>query len=341
MIGRPRPGRNLRRALLVMALAVVAIATGPRADAQSNLPSPAEIQAALANVRQRAGGYLGLMGYNVSPDGSANALSVNRTTVSGSGSSPELYLSQVGFGFTVSESLPLYMEIYGGYARYDPRAVFSGGQESRRVPFRWNNLTSTIGLGYDIRLSEYWWLRPILNGAMGYAAPDSTLFAAFIERRRDVDLSAFTNRHANVTGIGASLTLAYYDYRPARDIDFELRYTQIFLQTFGDTATYARGSSTAQTLSAWGRYRWPTGWEAFGRPIRWVVDGNVSWYIGDQRDAVGFGWALKVGGGIEFDIGRYEVGALGINLSRVRLIGRYFLGDHNITGTSFGIGMSF
>jgi hypothetical protein len=32
---------------------------------------------------------------------------------------------------------------------------------------------------------------------------------------------------------------------------------------------------------------------------------------------------------------------MGINLNRVRLIGRYFFADDNITGYSFGIGMSF
>jgi hypothetical protein len=32
---------------------------------------------------------------------------------------------------------------------------------------------------------------------------------------------------------------------------------------------------------------------------------------------------------------------MGINLSRVRLVARYFYGDGNITGTSIGIGMSF
>lgn len=50
---------------------------------------------------------------------------------------------------------------------------------------------------------------------------------------------------------------------------------------------------------------------------------------------------MKVGGGIEFDVGRHEFGAAGINLSRIRLIARYFYGDGGITGTSFGIGMSF
>jgi hypothetical protein len=50
---------------------------------------------------------------------------------------------------------------------------------------------------------------------------------------------------------------------------------------------------------------------------------------------------VKAGGGIEFDMGRYEIGLMGINASRVRLIGRYFVGDQGVTGVSFGLGISF
>lgn len=83
------------------------------------------------------------------------------------------------------------------------------------------------------------------------------------------------------------------------------------------------------------------GFEAFGRPLRWVIDGSASTYLGDQRVALGFNWSAKIGGGIEFDVGRYEIGAMGLNLSRVRVLGRYFFADRNVTGFSLGIGMSF
>lgn len=146
--------------------------------------------------------------------------------------------------------------------------------------------------------------------------------------------------HVSAFGLGGALTLAYYDYRPARDIDVELRFTQLEIETFGDTPPIADGSSTARTLGLWTRYRWPTGAEAFGRPMRWVLDGSASWYLGDQRDALGFDWSVKLGGGIEFDTGRWELGAFGINMERVRFIGRYFLGDNGVTGLSFGIGLS-
>jgi hypothetical protein len=89
-------------------------------------------------------------------------------------------------------------------------------------------------------------------------------------------------------GLGGSLVPADHDYRPERDIDVELRSTQTQLETFGNTLPAARGTSTAEAVGLWTRYRWPTGREAFGRPIRWVLDGSASWYLGDQRGAIGF-----------------------------------------------------
>lgn len=335
---RPPPWEGAAVTLLLAAM-LACLAPDRAVAQQTGLLGGGNLADLLANAGARRGGPLGLMGYNMTPDGSANVLQVNRSSGS-EDAAPTLYLSQFGFGFTVSESFPLFLEIYGGYARYDPRALFTDLGE-RRLPLRWNNATVTAGVGYDIRLTENLYLRPILNSSLGYAASDAGLFASFIERRTDRDVSILTDRHMNVYGVGGSLVLAYYDYRPARDIDLELRYTQIHLQTFGDTFPAARGASIARTAGAWGRLRWPTGWEAFGRPIRWVVDANASLYLGDQREALGFNWAVKVGGGIEFDIGRHEIGALGINLSRVRLIGRFLYGDNNVTGTTFGLGISF
>lgn len=326
-------------------LALVAMTGLPRVAAAQQAEERVEailerIDAIRDQIRVRPGGVLGIMGYNMSPDGSANALQVNRSTVSAGDGGSTFTLSQFGFGFTWSDSFPLFTEAYIGTARYDPRAVFTN-LGTRRSPLRWNNIAATLGVGYDIRLGEYLWLRPILNFSGGYAASDASLFGSFVNYRTGRDISALTDQHVNVWGAGGSLMLAYYDYRPARDIDIELRYTQIQLQTFGDTIRAARGTSNAKTASLWTRYRWPTGWEAFGRPVRWVLDGSFSYYLGDQADIMGFTWSAKVGGGIEIDVGRYEVGAVGINLSRIRLVARYFIGDNNITGTSVGIGMSF
>lgn len=151
-----------------------------------------------AALQPKRGGVLGLMGYNVVPDGSTNALQLSRSSFTGSDAAPTLQLSQFGFGFTVSESFPLFLESYLGTARYDPRAYFTSGEETRRTPLRWNNLAATIGVGFDIPLAEYLYLRPIINGSLGYAASDSSLFGSFINVRRSVDISALTDQHMNV-----------------------------------------------------------------------------------------------------------------------------------------------
>lgn len=328
-------------AAAMLMLAGVLAATEAAAQASRPQPDPDRIREILATLRRRPGGVLGLMGYNMTPDGSTNAVEVNRTGTTGEGEGmPSLLLGQFGFGYTVSESFPLFLENYIGYARYDPRAMFTG-EGARQLPLRWNNVTATVGVGYDFALTDTLFLRPIVNVGAGYAASDLSLFGSFLQWQTGEDLSLLTDRHLNVWAYGGSMMLAYYDYRPQRDIEFELRYTRLHLQTFGDTMPAAAGSATAETVGLWGRYRWPTGREAFGRDIRWVIDGSASYYLGDQRDAVGFAWSAKIGGGIEFDVGRYEIGAVGLNLTRIRLVARYFFGDQGVTGTSVGIGMSF
>lgn len=341
--GRAQASRRWRATAGFVLLAVAGVASGPSA-AQSLTGSEAFRDAVAGRLdgldvanRQFGGGVLGLMGYSMIPDGSANAVQINRTS-SGPGSTA-LTLSQFGFGFTVSEAFPLYVEIYAGYARYDP-LLYAGGQDAPRAPLRWNNFTGTLGVGYDISIADNLWLRPIVNVAGGYAAAGRTVLAEILQARRGPSASALEGEHVSAFGLGGSLTLAYYDYQPARDIEVELRFSQLEIETFGDTPSFAEATSTARTLGLWTRYRWPTGTEAFGRPMRWVLDGSASWYLGDQRDALGFDWSIKVGGGIEFDTGRWEFGAFGINMERVRFVGRYFLGDNNVTGVSFGIGMS-
>lgn len=340
---RRRARRSVQPAITILASVLAMSAPMPAIAQSAGVEAGARLRDFLSSTRSRPGGVLGLMGYNMTPDGSTNAVEVNRSGQSGDEATPastQLVLGQFGFGFTVSESLPVFLEAYFGYARYDPRALFSG-TGARRLPLRWNNVTTTVGIGYDIALTETLFLRPIVNFSVGYAASDGALFGSWLGYRTQVDPTILTDQHMYVWGRGGALMLAYYDYQPERDVELELRYTRLLLETFGDTSPPARGSSTAETLGLWGRYRWPTGWEAFGRDIRWVIDGSASIYLGDQRDAIGFGWSAKLGGGIEFDVGRHEIGALGLNLSRIRLIGRYFRGDRGVTGTSFGIGMSF
>lgn len=316
---------------------------------RANLPGAGDAAARLSQLRAqllpqlkaKQGGVLGLMGYTAIPDGASDSLSFTHGTASGS-TNTSLSLTQLGFGFTVSDTFPLYLEMFPGLARFNPRYYFTDGKAAGQLPPQWNAFTNTFGVGWSFNLMEYLYLTPIFDVVGGYVTSDASLLATFLDdkTRLQVNPPAFLNAHMNVGGYGGGLLLGYYDYRPARDIDMELRYTQLRLRTFGDTFTPARGQSVPQTLSLWTQYRWPMGVEAGGRPMRWVLDGNFSGYFGDQEKTLGYAWAVKVGGGIEFDTGRYELPFrfAGFTIKRVRLMGHYFFADKGITGYSIGIG---
>lgn len=292
-------------------------------------------------VQPRRGGVLGLMGYGAIPSASASTLQVNRNTAGAEDGDPTLTLSQLGFGFEVDESFPLWLEIYASYTRYDPRAVLLG-EATRDISVRWNNFTTTLGIGWDFYLADSLYVTPILNVAGGYAASDVALASSFLAWwRNKSEPSALSDVHANVWGVGGSLMLTYFDYSVERQIDVQARYTQLRLQTFGDSLPASRGTSTSSTFGVWGQYRWPTGLEVFRRPLRWVLTGAASYYFGDQRQTTGFAWSTTVGGGIEFDVGRLQFGAMGLEVSRVQFTLNYLYADRNITGASFGLGISF
>jgi hypothetical protein len=69
-------------------------------------------------------GVLDLLAYSVVPDGTVSTLQLDR----GGEDDNDIgvTLSQLGAGFTRSDSFPLYLEGYLGYARYDPRSSATG-----------------------------------------------------------------------------------------------------------------------------------------------------------------------------------------------------------------------
>lgn len=287
------------------------------------------------SLQQTANGVLGLLGYNVIPDTTASSLSISR----GSQDDTGLQTTQFGLGFTVDPDFPLYLEGFIGYTRYDPRFVFSEGETKSILPTRWNNVSGTIGVGWDFPIIEGLVFRPILNAALGHVETDVSLIGRLIELKLNQDLAFLDRGRMNAYGLGGSLMLDLNIPRPGYEIDLELRYTDIRLSTFGDTSSLVRGESEAKTFNIWGRVRWPMDREMFGRPLRWVVDLSHSRYFGDQV-AIGFDHLTKVGGGIEMNVGRYELGVWDFNMQSIRIVARYLFGQ-NVSGASIGLAVSF
>jgi hypothetical protein len=309
---------HVRRALRVVGL-VAALA-----------PSLAVAQASGAidrRLQERANELLALMGFGLTPDVTASSLSI-ADTASGA---PRVQSATLGGGFTVSRAWPLYLEGTAGYARYDPAFVVSDGQVERSVPTRWNSLSVTAGVGWDIPIVRDLVFRPILNASYGRVTTDAAIGAEIA----DVELQRLQDARFEAVGVGGSLMLDYERYRPEGELDAELRYTNIFLRNSGTFSDTIDSRSIARSLNLWTRWRAPTGIVLLDRPLRYVLEFAHTRYGGDLEGALGFDYLSSVGLGMELDVSKYERW-----VSRVRLVARYRFGP-NVQGTSIGLAISF
>ncbi len=283
------------------------------------------------SLQKRVDGVLTLMSYTLFPDVTTSTLSI---TNAASGN-PSFLMTQLGGGFTVSRSFPLYLEGNAAFTRYDPTFVATNGTEQREIPAKWSSVTGTVGIGWDFPLARELVLRPILNFSLGRMTSDFAAAERIIEGQTDKEINFLENGRLNAVGYGASLMLDYEHYRRDYEIDVELRYTNIYLQSLPGTYEAVKGSALAQNVNLWSRWRAPTGLTALHRPVRYVLEFAYSYYIGDQEDVLGFNHLFSLGAGLELDTSAYLY-----LTQRIRLIGRYRFGE-NVTGWSIGLGISF
>ncbi|WP_174525779.1 hypothetical protein U0026_14560 [Kluyvera intermedia] len=288
-------------------------------------------------IKQRADAVMTLMSFMIVPDITASDLNIG----SGTDDKSELAITQFGGGATMGESFPLYLEGALGYSRYDPQFVISDGDQSRRIPTKWNSLTTTGGIGWDFSLHRDRWggnlvLRPIANVMLGTMASDLRIGAWALERHKNADYDFLDGGRLNAYGLGGSLMLDYELLSKSQDIDIELRYTGMSLQTFGNTSSAVAGSATAQNLGLYLRRRAPIfDWTLLKSPVRYVLEGAHTEYLGDQRGKLGFDSLSSVGMGIEMDSSKYPV-----FITRTRLVARYMFGN-STSGYGVGLAMSF
>ena len=284
-------------------------------------------------LQRRVDAALTLMTFSVVPDLNSSFLSID--SGSGTTANPEVKRWQFGSGFTLSQSFPLYLEGSLGYNRYDPTFVFSNGTDTRTLPVKWNTLSVTGGIGWDFPVPYVDGLvaRPIFNLTYGHVESDVSLAGRAIEWLTDRDLDFLDRGRLNAYGIGGSAMLDYARYRDWYEIDVELRYTNIPIQSF-DTSSAVSGNAAAEALGLWSRFRFPTGLYAFRRPLRSVFEASSTYYLGDQAGVLGFNYLSSVGAGIEFDIS-----AVHLVFSRIRFLGRYAFGE-GVSGAAWSISIS-
>ncbi|PHS84951.1 hypothetical protein AAW02_06705 [Aeromonas dhakensis] len=290
-----------------------------------------------SRVQQRANAVVSLMTFTVVPDITASNINIG----SGTNQSSALNMTQVGGGATMSESVPVYLEGTLGFSRYDPQFVISNGSESRTLPTKWNSLTATGGIGWDIGLHRdrhggNLVLRPIGNVTLGTVASDLRIGNWLLGQYTGKNLDFLDGGRLDVYGLGGAMMLDYELFSPAQDIDAELRYSYQHLQSFGGTAASVTGQANAENLGLYLRRRAPIGsLTLLGKPVRYVLEGARTEYLGEQRGLLGFNSLNSLGLGLELDSSKYD-----IFVTHTRLVARYMF-SHNTSGYGVGLAMSF
>ena len=284
-----------------------------------------------ASLQKRADDVLAVMGIQAVPDLTTSSLSI-KNPESGN---PSLFMSKLGAGSRWSDSFPLYLEGGIAFSRYDPVFVASNGEETLRLPVKWNSVSAGVGIGWDIGLTDDLKLRPIANFNLAYMASDLAILGFVLEDRTGKDLEFLKRGSLQAVGYGGSLVLDYEHYRAEYEIDIELRYTLARLDSFGGSSA-VQGHADVSNLNLWSRWRAPIGdWTAFGRPVRYVLELAHSQYLSEDTRVLGFDYLTSLGVGLELD-----TSARNMIIDRTRFVGRYVFGE-NVSGFSIGLAVSF
>ncbi len=166
--------------------------------------------------------------------------------------------------------------------------------QTRNVPTKWNSLTTTGGVGWDFSLHRDSLggnpvLRPIVNVMLGTLASDARISSWAIERKTSADLALLDGGRFNAWGLGGALMLDYERFSATQDIDAELRYSYMHLQSFGSSAEVVQGEASAENLGLYLRRRAPLAdWTPLRQPAALRAGGAHTEFLGEQRGALGF-----------------------------------------------------
>ena len=291
--------------------------------------SPAQ-EVSDAELQKRADAILALMGFSLVPDVTTGALSISDQ----SAGNPYFRQTSIAGGGRPKKDVPLYLEGTLAYGRYDP--TFAVGESQVPVSVQWESLIGDRrrGLGLPDRAASSCCARSSTSRLDASRARLRATPPAAQASSSRAALDFLGNGRLNATGVGGSLMLDYERYRPENEVDVELRYSNIRLQSF-DSSQAVQGHASAQTVSLWSRYRAPTGFTALERPLRYVLEYAYTSFLADLRGVLGFDDVHSFGAGVELDSSNHDV-----YVTRTRLLVRYKIGN-NVTGWALGLAVSF
>ncbi|WP_027133667.1 hypothetical protein [Geminicoccus roseus] len=232
----------------------------------------------------------------------------------------------------------LYAELTLGYLHADDGIddFLLGTPLEADVDSDLDAVSAVAGLGVSFPLGAHATLRPIGLIGYSYIGQDSQMSGPGAALLEETTEGFLFNLHGNVALAGAALQ-ANYRREIGGGVHFagNLRYNQLFAETFAASDDVLKTSSTFGVFTALGELNGPLPGQVFGRDLRWIGFVANSSFPGNASDSLGFDYFFEFGGGIEIVDDQMVDGIDGISLRASALVG------DGITGWSVGAKLEF
>lgn len=234
------------------------------------------------------------------------------------------------------ESFPLYLEGNLGTARLDAEFLVNDPVVGPvGLDTDWTIYAASGGIGVDFAVSEHWVLRPILVAGLSHIS-NSTGFSGPGGDDVRAGLDGFlTNWNAQAGLYGRAAMAEYENLGDRYELNAKLRLTHVEVVTIDTPSSEFDARIGADTANLFARLGQPMPFRLFDRPLRWLLQGSGSVFLGDQRDVLGFSWFSSAGVGLEADLAGHND-----YVSRARPAVSAVVGNR-VSGYAIGLGVSF
>jgi hypothetical protein len=293
---------------------------------------PDSIRSQVEGARLGAG-YAQIINLSAAPDLSAASYTIGNEQ-------PKLKLDVIRLPYqarwvAMSPDTDLYWKLAGGYLQLkQDLPLISSSPEFGGVDSRWSAYSVSGGLLARMRLGNGFALEPALD--VGIARLDNRAsYNGAASALESLLNGLLFNWHTNAWLTTPSLGLAW----SAGDSDGKAtvrgHVARSWISTFGATDPVQEFNETANTYSVRAEYARPGEWQAFDRPLGWVVYGSYAGFFGANRDALGFTTVAELGAGLELPMSSARA-----KPERLRLSAGYLFGP-NVRGWSIGLSIQY
>jgi len=331
-----------RRAIAVAISALAALVLSSAADAQV-YPNEQELRAALEDAAERSNlsqAFQALSIFNVTPGVSAATFYVGDED--GKEDKIESYKFSPSRTFEpVYDGIKPYVEGTVGYlvGKQDVAAQLSDkGTTTSSIDIR--TIAFLGGAGVEFDIVEGTVIRPIFLAGYSRIWDSSKTRGPDSQTLDNAGKGIIFDAWLNTAMVGGAVELEHVGYTdPQTDINYvaNVRYDQLYANTFSASNSVLEGSSTFGVLTARAEFDGPVwGVNLLDRELRWIAFASNTYLPGDdESDALGFSYFFEVGGGLELVDRSVIDGLEGVSLRSSVLFG------DNVYGWTAGFSLEF